>query len=193
MKVFYLFENCGARRAFFNPGFLRSFLRGSLVINLACFNDINDIITKILLNRNVIKALFHNYYQYHKFDIIFFISNAMEKQSKNVRDFLLENVAFDIFKNNICNNNKNIKITKISIKALYQLIKAEKSGNIKLLFEKIYNTAIPDKIKELVNDKSINSDIDNEPFIDKIDENIPDIFDSLIHDFEEHEKSLDFN
>ena len=119
----------------------------------------------------------------------------MEKQSKNVRDFLLENVAFDIFKNNICNNNnnKNIKITKISIKALYQLIKSEKSDNIKLLFEKIYNTAIPDKIKELVNDKSKNSDIDNETFIDKIDENIPDIFDSLIHDFEEHEKSLDFN
>ena len=165
----------------------------NLLSNLACFNDINDIITKILLNRNVIKALFHNYYQYHKFDIIFFISNAMEKQSKNVRDFLLENVAFDIFKNNICNNNKNIKITKISIKALYQLIKAEKSGNIKLLFEKIYNTAIPDKIKELVNDKSINSDIDNETFIDKIDENIPDIFDSLIHNFEEYEKSLDFN
>ncbi len=35
--LFYLFENCGARRAFFNPGFLRSFLRASLVINPFAF------------------------------------------------------------------------------------------------------------------------------------------------------------
>lgn len=118
----------------------------------------------------------------------------MEQQTKNVRDFLLENGAFDIIKNNICNNdNKNIKITKISIKSLYQLIKAEKAGNIKLLFEKIYNTTIPEKIKELTNDKNINNDIDNETFIDKIDENIPDIFGSLIYYYEVYEKSLNFD
>lgn len=45
----------------------------NILSNLACFNDINDIITKILLNQNIIKELFHNYYQYHKFDIFFYI------------------------------------------------------------------------------------------------------------------------
>ena len=39
----YLFENCGARRAFFKPGFLRSFLRASLVINPLTFNTLRKL------------------------------------------------------------------------------------------------------------------------------------------------------
>ena len=164
-----------------------------ILSNLALFNDINDMIAKILLNKNIIKELFQNYYLYHKLDIIVFISNAIEKQSKNVRDFFIENGAFEIIKNNICNDIcKDNRIIKISIKILYQIIKLEKSYDIKLLFEKIYNTAIPDKIKNLVNDNNINNNLDNDIFINKSNEKISDIFNNLINDFEKYEKTLDF-
>ena len=164
-----------------------------ILSNLALFNDINDIIAKILLNKNIIKELFQNYYLYHKLDIIVFISNVIEKQSKNVRDFFIENGAFEIIKNNICNDIcKDNRIIKLSIKILYQIIKYEKSYDIKLLFEKIYNTAIPDKIKNLVNDNNINNNLDNDIFINKSNEKISDIFNNLINDFEKYEKTLDF-
>ena len=164
-----------------------------ILSNLALFNDINDIIAKILLNKNIIKELFQNYYLYHKLDIIVFISNVIEKQSKNVRDFFIENGAFEIIKNNICNDIcKDNRIIKLSIKILYQIIKEEKSYDIKLLFEKIYNTAIPDKNKNLVNDNNINNNLDNDIFINKSNEKISDIFNNLINDFEKYEKTLDF-
>ena len=164
-----------------------------ILSNLALFNDINDIIAKILLNKNIIKELFQNYYLYHKLDIIVFISNVIEKQSKNVRDFFIENGAFEIIKNNICNDIcKDNRIIKLSIKILYQIIKEEKSYDIKLLFEKIYNTAIPDKIKNLVNDNNINNNLDNDIFINKNYEKISDLFNNLINDFEKYEKTLDF-
>ena len=164
-----------------------------ILSNLALFNDINDMIAKILLNKNIIKELFQNYYLYHKLDIIVFISNVIEKQSKNVRDFFIENGAFEIIKNNICNDIcKDNRIIKLSIKILYQIIKEEKSYDIKLLFEKIYNTAIPDKIKNLVNDNNINNNLDNDIFINKSNEKISDIFNNLINDFEKYEKTLDF-
>ena len=164
-----------------------------ILSNLALFNDINDIIAKILLNKNIIKELFQNYYLYHKLDIIVFISNVIEKQSKNVRDFFIENGAFEIIKNNICNDIcKDNRIISLSIKILYQIIKEEKSYDIKLLFEKIYNTAIPDKIKNLVNDNNINNNLDNDIFINKNNEKISDIFNNLINDFEKYEKTLDF-
>ena len=118
----------------------------------------------------------------------------METQSKKVRDFILDLGGFEIIKNNICQNKEiNIEIMKISIKALYQLIKAEKSNNIRLLFAKMYFTAIPDKIKELVFDKDINNDNNNENFIENENENISFIFKSLINDFEIYEKSLENN
>ena len=164
-----------------------------ILSNLALFNDINDIIAKILLNKNIIKELFQNYYLYHKLDIIVFISNVIEKQSKNVRDFFIEIGAFEIIKNNICNDIcKDNRIISLSIKILYQIIKEEKSYDIKLLFEKIYNTAIPDKIKNLVNDNNINNNLDNDIFINKSNEKISDIFNNLINDFEKYEKTLDF-
>ena len=164
-----------------------------ILSNLALFNDINDMIAKILLNKNIIKELFQNYYLYHKIDIIVFISNVIEKQSKNVRDFFIEIGAFEIIKNNICNDIcKDNRIIKLSIKILYQIIKEEKSYDIKLLFEKIYNTAIPDKIKNLVNDNNINNNLDNDIFINKSNEKISDIFNNLINDFEKYEKTLDF-
>ena len=112
---------------------------------------------------------------------------------KNVRDFFIENGAFEIIKNNICNDIcKDNRIIKLSIKILYQIIKEEKSYDIKLLFEKIYNTAIPDKIKNLVNDNNINNNLDNDIFINKSNEKISDIFNNLINDFEKYEKTLDF-
>ena len=116
----------------------------------------------------------------------------MEKQSKNIRDFYIDLGALDIIINCIC-NNQNIIIIKISIKALYQLIKAEKLNNIRALFEALYKTALPEKIKELVYDTNINNEKDNDKFIDNDSENIPNIFKQLINDFEVYEKSLDYD
>ena len=164
----------------------------NLLSNLACFNDIDDIIKKILLNKNIIMNLFKYFFHSHQFDTIFFISNIMEKQSKNIRDFYIDLGALDIIINCIC-NNQNIIIIKISIKALYQLIKAEKLNNIRALFEALYKTALPEKIKELVYDTNINNEKDNDKFIDNDSENIPNIFKQLINDFEVYEKSLDYD
>lgn len=165
----------------------------TLLSNLACFNDIDDIIKKILLNKNIIMNLFKYFFHSHQFDTVFFISNIMEKQLKNVRDFLINLGALDIIINCIC-NNQTIIVIKISIKALYQLIKAEKLNNIRALFETLYKTSLPDKIKELVYDTDINKENDDDDkFIDNDSENIPNIFQKLIYDFEVYEKSLDYD
>ena len=138
---------------------------------------------------NLFKYFFHS----HQFDTVFFISNIMEKQLKNVRDFLINLGALDIIINCIC-NNQTIIVIKISIKALYQLIKAEKLNNIRALFETLYKTSLPEKIKELVYDTDINKENDDDDkFIDNVSENIPNIFQKLIYDFEEYEKSLDYD
>lgn len=148
-----------------------------ILSNLACFEDISDIVTKIILNGNILKDLFNYYYTFHKSEVILFIDNVMEKQHKNIRDFILEMGAKDIIKNNICEYDKNmIDIVKGSIQILYKLIKAEKAFNIRLLFEKIYNTSIPERIKELVNDENMN-DIDI-------------IIHFIVSDFETYEKSI---
>ena len=151
-----------------------------LLSNLACFDDINQIVQKIILNKNIIKDLFKYYNPNHKKNVILFIDNVFEKQSKSTRQFILDLGAFDILGNNICNyNDNNIEVVKNSIKAFYKLIVKEKEGNIRLLFEKIYNTAIPDKIKELAYECKL--------------EESENVIKSLIKDFETYEKSLDYD
>ena len=74
-----------------------------LLSNMACFEDIEQIVQKIFLNKNIIKDLFKYYNPNHKKSIVLFIDNIFEKQRKNVRDFILDLGAFDILGNNICN------------------------------------------------------------------------------------------
>ena len=153
-----------------------------LLSNMACFEDIEQIVQKIFLNKNIIKDLFKYYNPNHKKSIVLFIDNIFEKQRKNVRDFILDLGAFDILGNNICNySDNNIEIVKNSLKAFHKLIEKEKKGNIRLLFEKIYNTAIPDKIKELAYELKF-QEIEIEVVIK-----------SLIKDFEIYEKSLNYD
>ena len=153
-----------------------------LLSNMACFEDIEQIVQKIFLNKNIIKDLFKYYNPNHKKSIVLFIDNIFEKQRKNVRDFILDLGAFDILGNNICNySDNNIEIVKNSLKAFNKLIEKEKKGNIRLLFEKIYNTAIPDKIKELAYELKF-QEIEIEVVIK-----------SLIKDFETYEKSLNYD
>ena len=78
-------------------------------------------------------------------------------------------------------SDNNIEIVKNSLKAFHKLIEKEKKGNIRLLFEKIYNTAIPDKIKELAYELKF-QEIEIEVVIK-----------SLIKDFEIYEKSLNYD
>ena len=153
-----------------------------LLSNMACFEDIEQIVQKIFLNKNIIKDLFKYYNPNHKKSIVLFIDNIFEKQRKNVRDFILDLGAFDILGNNICNySDNNIEIVKNSLKAFNKLIEKEKKGNIRLLIEKIYNTAIPDKIKELAYELKF-QEIEIEVVIK-----------SLIKDFETYEKSLNYD
>ena len=149
-----------------------------LMANLACFYDIEQIIKKFLLNRNIINDLFKYYNSLHEKEMILFIDNVIETQTKEVRDFILDLGAFDIIKNNICNfNGNNIELVNKSIETFYKLIEKEKNYNIRLLFEKIYNTSIPEKIKEIV----ININMENENKIKNI-----------IFDFDEYENSRDY-
>ena len=149
-----------------------------LLSNLACFEDIEDIVRKFMLNKNIIKDLFKYYNQNHKDDIILYIDNVIEKQTKKVRDFILELGGFDIIKDNICNfNESNIDVVKQSIKALHKLIQKEKAFNIRLLFEKLYNTAIPEKIKELACEKNM--------------EDVENMIHFIVNDFDIYEKSLE--
>ena len=103
------------------------------------------------MNNNIIKVLFNYYNKFHKPEILLFLENIMIKQHKKVRDFILNKGGFEIIKNNICSYNGDCpNIIEKSISSLYNLIKAEKAFNIRLLFQQIYNTSIPDKIKELI-------------------------------------------
>ena len=140
-----------------------------LMANLACFSDIEPIITKFITNRNIIKDLFKYYNSFHKKDIILFIDNIIEIQPKKVIDFILDSGGFDIIKNNICNfNDNNTELVKNSIIAFYKLIQKEKGFNIRLFFEKIYNTAIPEKIKEIALNINVDDNNDENEYENKI-------------------------
>ena len=154
----------------------------ALLCNFACINDINIIIQKFLLNHNIIQDLFKVYYQYHKKDVLKFINNVMIIQHKKVRDYILNQGAFDIIKNNICDYSGNgEEVVNLSIEVLFNMIKSEKAFNIRLLFTKIFNTSIPEKINEILN---------NEEDIIPERENM---LKSIITDFEEYEKSIKEN
>ena len=158
------------------------FIRNKLVIllsNLACFDDIEEIVTKLMKNNKIISTLFQYYYNEQKLETLQFIDNVMTKQEKDIRDLVLNLGGFEIIKRNICDYNiTDRKIILSSINVLYKLIEAEKSFNIRLLFENIYNTSIPEKIKEIFFDKDIQNE--NEHIIKLI-----------ITDFETYEKSLE--
>ena len=150
-----------------------------LLSNLACFSDIEEIIIKILMNNNIIKYVFNYYNKYHKIDVLIFMDNIMVKQHKKVRDFILNMGGFEIIKNNICIYNGDcIEIIENSISVLYNLIKAEKAFNIRLLFEKLYKTSIPDKLKEIVSNMDLEKEKETQ-------------IKSMINDFEKYEKSLE--
>ena len=137
---------------------------------LACFDDIQQIINGILLNQNIISNLFKVYYEKDESMTLLFIDNIMIKQKREVRNFILDMGAFDILKNNILNyNEKNIKMVKSSINILFKIIKVEKGINDKSFLEKIYNTSIPDKIKELYSNNIIPNDIMFKFIIDELD------------------------
>ena len=125
----------------------------TLLGNLACFDDIENIVKKIINKNNIVKDLFKYYYPHHKVKVVFFIYNVMAKQTE--LELMIE-----------------------CVKALHQLITQEKSFNIRALFEKLYNTAIPDKIKELVLENDLNLETQN-------------ILKSLVTEFETYEKSLE--
>ena len=129
-----------------------------LMSNLVCFNDISDIIQKIILNEKLINILFKNYYPYYKSDIALFIANAMEKQPKMQRDLLLNSGGYTIIQDIIC-KEISTEIIILGIKSLYYLINQEKAYNINLLFQKIYNTPIPTKIKNIILDIDTTDDI----------------------------------
>jgi hypothetical protein len=158
------------------------YIRNKLVIllsNLACFDDVEQIVTKFMKNVKIINTLFQYYYNENKLETLLFIDNVMTKQEKDIRDLVLNLGGFDIIKRNICDNDTtDKKIILSSINVLYKLIEAEKAYNIRLLFEIIYNTSIPEKIKELFFDKDIQNE--NEHIIKLI-----------ITDFEIYEKSLE--
>ena len=103
-----------------------------LLSNLACFNDIDGIVNKILLNNNIIKYLFNYYNKYHLSEILWFLDNMAEKQLKKVRDYILNMGGFEIVKNSICNYNEDNKnLIEKSIGALYKISEAEKAFNIR--------------------------------------------------------------
>ena len=157
-----------------------------LMANLACFSDIEPIITKFITNRNIIKDLFKYYNSFHKKDIILFIDNIIEIQPKKVIDFILDSGGFDIIKNNICNfNDNNTELVKNSIIAFYKLIQKEKGFNIRLFFEKIYNTAIPEKIKEIALNINVDENNDENEYENKIK--------NILYDFEVYENSLNYD
>lgn len=158
------------------------YIRNKLVIllsNLACFDDVDQIVSKFMKNNKIIITLFQYYYNEHKLETLQFIDNVLTKQKKDIRDLVLNFGGFEIIKRNICDSDiTDRKIILSSINVLYKLIVAEKAYNIRLLFENIYNTSIPEKIKEIFFDKDIQNE--NEHIIKLI-----------ITDFETYEKSLE--
>ena len=124
-----------------------------LLSNIACFNNNEEFIRKIIMNNNIIGDLFKYYCEYHKSYTIVFIDNIMIRQNKCVRDFILNMGGFNFVKNNICNEtDKNI--IKKSIITLYDIISVEKPFT-KVFFEKIYKTSIPDKIKNFASNENL--------------------------------------
>ena len=149
-----------------------------ILSNFACVEDVGEIIKRFLMNSNIIKDLFKIYYQYHKKDVLNFINNVMIIQHKKVRDFIVDMGAFDIMKNNICDFSGNSEeVINLTIQALFNMIQREKAFNIRLLFSKLYETPIPDKIKEIFNN--------SEDFPIETEKKLK----SLIEDFENYEKT----
>ena len=70
--------------------------------NLACFNDIDEIVYRILMNNCIIKYLFNYYNKHHLSEKLLFIENITIKQLKRIRDNILNMGGFEIIKNNIC-------------------------------------------------------------------------------------------
>ena len=127
-----------------------------ILSNLACFEDVEEIIQKFMMNNKIITIIFNYYYKYHKLQTLQFIDNVLTKQSKEVKDFILNLGAFDIINKNICEYDGNdSEIINSSVKILLKLIKDEKTFNINSFLEKIYKSPIPDKIKELYLNKDI--------------------------------------
>ena len=121
-----------------------------LLSNLACFDDIEQIVEMIIMNNKILTIIFKYYYEYHKLKTLSFIGNIMGTNLKGVRDSILNLGGFDIINKNICNYDGNSKeVIASSVKILYKLIKAESLFNINLLLDKIYKTSIPDKLKVL--------------------------------------------
>ena len=149
-----------------------------LMANMVCLNNIDILINKIFLNSSIMNNLFKYYNRFHKLKVLVFIDNVIFKQNKKVREFVLDIGGFDTIKNNICNYIVEKQIAKYSIKILFDIIIGKKAFNFKLLFDKIYNTSIPEKIKEINFNKEIVEGMENEIKL-------------LIFDFEIYEKSLE--
>jgi hypothetical protein len=125
-----------------------------LLDNLACFEDIEQILQNFLMNKNIVDILFKYYYNCNQNEALLFIDNIMTKQNKKVRDFILDMGGFDIIKNCICNNNENNKeIINICINILSKLIQLEESNKTKEIMDKIYKNdnerIIDEKIRKL--------------------------------------------
>lgn len=152
-----------------------------ILSNLACFEDVEQIVQKFMMNNKIIVIIFNYYYKYHKLQTLQFIDNILTKQSKEVKDFILNLGAFDIINKNICEYNGNdIEIINLSVKILLKLIKDEKNFNLNSFLEKIYKTSIPDKIKELYLNKDIQLETEA-------------ILKLIINTFENYEKTSNIN
>ena len=151
-----------------------------LLANLGCFDDIEDIVINFFLNNKIMNNLFIYYYKYHKSRTLIIIDNIIQKQHKKVRDFILDKGGFNAIKNSIIDydNELSENLLKEGLAALYNLINVEKKFNIRLLFEKIYKTSIPEKIREIELNLNLPIDIDAKTK-------------SMIIEFDAYEKSLE--
>ena len=152
----------------------------TLLSNLACFEDIPQIVEKFMNNQKIINILYKYYYEYHKKETILFIDNVIVKQLEKIRDNILNLGGNEIIKKNICgdyngSNKEEKEIIISSIKALYKI--TEKTNNIRKLFESLYNTPIPEKIKALI-------------YVKDIEEEDEKIIIKFIKKLETYEKSL---
>ena len=152
-----------------------------LLANLACFEDVEQIVEKFMMNKKIIITIFKYYYDYHKLQTLQFIDNVLTKQTKEVKDFILNLGAYDIIYKNICEyDGKDSEIINLNVKIFYKLIKDEKVFDINSFLEKIYKTSIPDKIKELYLNKDIQLETDA-------------ILKLIITTFENYEKATNIN
>ena len=127
-----------------------------ILSNLACFEDVEQIVQKFMTNNKIITNIFKYYYEYHKLQTLIFIDNVLTKQVKGVKDYILSLGVFDIINKNICKYDGNdSEVINSSVKILLKMIKDEKTLNLNAFLEKIYKTPIPDKIKELYLNKDI--------------------------------------